>query len=53
MRHIHFLSMALLLLAAACTNNEGSTGYSAPSCQGSSFVCHNGHKGGGHGGKHG
>jgi hypothetical protein len=52
MRQIHFLSVALLLLAAACTNNVDTASFSGPSCQGSSLVCHNSHKGGGHGGKH-
>jgi hypothetical protein len=54
MRLTQFLSAALLLLAAACSNNEESAPkYSGPSCQGSSLVCHNGHKSGGHGGQHG
>ncbi len=53
MRRIHFLSVALLLLASACAGKEEPARYSGPSCQGSSFVCHNGHRGGGHGGQHG
>ena len=46
------MSFALLLLAAACTNSP-SHGQGSDFCQGSSAVCHNTHKGGGHGGQHG
>ncbi len=46
------LSLALLLLAAACTNGAPSR-QGSDFCQGTSLVCHNTHKGGGHGGRNG
>ena len=46
------LSLALLLLAAACTNSAPSRQDGAV-CQGTSLVCHNEHIDVGHGGRNG